>query len=191
MIVYVSDINDIICNESLVKNYEAKLSCSDKKRYQSISDLNRKLQFLVGRSLIKEATNEYPELSKTGKPFVSNGYISLSHSDNYVILGVCDTPIGIDIENFLKKKDFLKISQRLGFSIKSSDALTFYRQFTRYEADYKLGVVDKDLSHSYYLIDTFIICISLLNNKENIKFIKSIPSFKNDVFSPNILEEKS
>ena len=55
----------------------------------------------------------------------------------------------------------------------------FYKHFTRYEADYKLGEQNTRIYHFFYSINTFIMCISLLNNKENIEFINSIPFTKN------------
>lgn len=38
------------------------------------------------------------EISKTGKPLVKEGYISISHSNGYAAIGFFDESLGIDIE---------------------------------------------------------------------------------------------
>ena len=170
---FLTNLSDIQSQTDLISRYEALLSKAEKDRYQKMSNLNRRLQFLTGRALIWESCGESPHLLENGKPVVSRGYISLAHSGNWVALAVSDTPIGIDIENTATERSFDLIAERLKFP-PCSDRLSFYKNFTRYEADYKLGN-SSEISHFYYSIGTFIICISSLNNKENIEFIKSIP----------------
>ena len=103
-----------------------------------------------------------------------------------MLLAVSDNPIGIDIENMSEKRDFLAIAKRMNFSLSDNIPLSFYRCFTQYEADYKLGKIDGTIYHSFYSSNTFIICISYMNKNEKINFYNSIPFRKNTLF---ILEE--
>jgi len=186
MKVFLTYLSDICAQPDLIIRYEALLSESEKIRYQNMSDSNRRLQFLTGRALIQENCHESPSLLENGKPVVSKGYISLAHSGNWVALAVSDTPVGIDIENTGIDRPFNSIAKRMNFP-PCADRLSFYKSFTRFEADYKLGHNSKT-THLYYSIDTFIFCISLLNNNENIEFIKSIPFIKNTFFTPQVLQ---
>lgn len=183
MKVFLTDLSDI--GDDLIHRYELLLSPSEKARYTQISNPKRRLQFLTGRALIYENCGESPTLSETGKPLVSKGYISLAHSGPYVVLIVSDTPVGIDIEDSSRQRPFKEISDRLHFPL--TDQTDFYKHFTQYESDYKLGGGGSQIHHYFYSINTFIICISSLKNKENIEFIKSIPFVQNKPFSPRIL----
>lgn len=187
MKVYLSDLKDILNSPELIFLYEEKLSGGDKQRYHNMTDNHRKLQFLVGRALIHDVCKTHPMITPNGKPLVPKGYISLAHSGDFIILAVADEPVGIDIENIQKDVPFEQLAKRLGFHLKNPDKESFFRSFTAYEADFKLGE-EGEKRHLFYSIDTFIICISLLNNKDNINFIKSIPFLKEEPF--NILPMK-
>ncbi len=187
MKIYLSDLKDVSKYPDLISCYEQKLSVVDKIRYQNITDTHRKMQFLMGRVLIYDSCKTHPTISLNGKPLVPNGYISLAHSGDFIILAVDDEPVGIDIENTQKEIPFEKLSKRLGFNINNPTKENFLRHFTAYEADFKLGE-EGVKHHLFYSIDTFIICVSILNNKDNISFIKSIPFFKEEPF--NILPMK-
>ena len=183
MIVYLADLSEIEANSNLILKYEGLLSDTEKERYLKMADSHRKLQFLVGRSLIFENCRQSPVLLENGKPVVKGKFISLAHSGPFVVLALSDSPVGVDIEDSSKIKNFDALAGRLGFSLTSDKHFSFYQNFTRYEADYKMGQSDQKSDHKFYSINTFIICVSLLNNKENIKFIKSIPFIKNDTLT--------
>lgn len=185
MKIFLANLSDIKDNAELIQRYEELLSPSDQDRYHRMTHMNRRLQFLTGRALIYENCGEHPTLLENGKPVVSKGYISLAHSENWVCLAVAETPIGLDIENTSTDRPFDLIAKRMKFP-KTSDKITFYKNFTRFEADYKLAS-DTKIFHFYYSINAFIICISLLNNKENIEFIKTIPFKQNTPFSLEVL----
>ena len=180
MIVYLVDLSEIESNHTLISRYENFLSDSERKRYLAMKDSHRRLQFLTGRALIYENCGESPVLTPAGKPTVSKGCISIAHSGPYVLLALSDSLVGIDIEDSSKNKNFDSLAHRLGFSLTSNKRLSFYQNFTRYEADYKLGKNVSEIAHKYYYINTFIVCVSLLNNKENIEFIKTVPFMKNE-----------
>ena len=155
-----------------------------------MTDTQRRRQFLLGRALIYENCHQSPILLPNGKPTVQGGFISLAHSGPYVLLAVSDSPVGIDIEDSSKNKNFDALAGRLGFSLTADKRLSFYQNFTRFEADYKMVRNGKENYHKFYSIKTFIICISLLNNNENIKFIKSVPLIeKNTLILKEIPDE--
>ena len=174
MEVYITDLSDVLDDSALISLYEEKMSDEDKARYQKITDSHRKLEFLVGRSLIREVCQSDVHLSENGKPLVSDGYISLAHSGHFVVLAVDGEPVGIDIEDTQKEINFEQMSKRLKFNIENPTKESFFRAFTAYEADFKLGK-EGVKQHLYYSINAFIICISILNNNKNICFIKTIP----------------
>jgi len=183
MKLFLTDLADI--TPDLINRYELLLSPAEKDRYNHMTNTTRRLQFLAGRALIYENCGEAPHLSDSGKPLISKGYISLAHSGPYVALITSDTPVGLDLEDSSCVRPFDSIANRLGFSY--TDQADFYKHFTRYEADYKLGTNGTSIHHLFYSINTFIMCISLLNNNKNIDFIKSIPFSKNTPFNPRIL----
>lgn len=41
---------------------------------------------------------EYPTYLDSGKPIIKHGFISISHSNNYLIIAYSENPIGIDCE---------------------------------------------------------------------------------------------
>jgi len=175
MKVYSVLLPDLANRADLIERYEEMLSSSELERYQKMTDGQRRLQFLAGRALIRAVFHQSPRVLENGKPVVNEAYISLAHSGPHVLLAVADSPAGIDIEDASKQKDFKQLSKRLGFHLSGDERLSFFRQFTRYEADYKLGEKESQIYHFYYSIDTFIICVSILNKKENIYFIKTVP----------------
>ena len=73
-----------------------------------------------------------------GKPFLKNKtlYISISHSGEYIAIAVSKYNCGVDIEKN-KKRNYIGISERMNF--KADNLNDFYLEWTKYEADYKLG----------------------------------------------------
>lgn len=72
------------------------------------------------------------------KPKFKNSdlYFSISHSNNVVAVVFDDYDIGLDIE-LMKNRDFNSISEYLNLSVKNPDKKTFYKLWTRFEAQYK------------------------------------------------------
>ena len=70
------------------------------------------------------------------KPYLKSKekFFSLSHSGDYISIGVSDEECGVDIE-IIKDRDFLAIAKRMGFSCKNLKE--FYLDWTKYEAEYK------------------------------------------------------
>ena len=81
--------------------------------YNNMSDLRRekvsrlkldcdKLRTVTGEMLVKKhfGNDSVIDIGKSGKPFLVNkkGEFSISHSGDYVLVAVSDTPVGADIE---------------------------------------------------------------------------------------------
>jgi len=88
------------------------------------------------------------------KPFLKNRqkFFSISHSGDFIALSFSDYDCGIDIEK-IKIREFEDISNRMGF--KCGTLEDFYNEWTKYEAEYKLGkpaVKFKKLRYDEYVI---------------------------------------
>ena len=79
-----------------------------------------------------EVVNSKPQFKYSKKQF------SISHSNNIVIAGFDDSPIGVDIE-YIKSRDFISIAERMSFNMEEDSLDEFYKLWTQYEAKYKLG----------------------------------------------------
>ncbi len=175
MEVFITDLSKIIKRANQFKAHIFRLSDQDQKRYFKITDKNRAFQFLIGRLLISQHIRQNVETLDTGKVVAKNCFLSLSHSQNYVVLAVDSKPVGIDIEDISKTRDFEKIAQRLKIN-PCSNAVDFYREFTRYEADFKLDLGAQKKDYRFYLYHNFIICLATLYPfSSEISFYESVP----------------
>lgn len=73
-----------------------------------------------------------------GKPYLQSRekYFSISHSREYILIGFSDNECGVDIEQ-IRERDYVSIAERMNFN--ASNLEEFYSEWTRYEAEYKLG----------------------------------------------------
>ena len=73
------------------------------------------------------------------KPYLKTRekFISLSHSDEFAVLVVSNSECGCDIEK-IKKRNFKKIADYMKF--KSETLQEFYKDWTKFEASYKMGM---------------------------------------------------
>ena len=175
MKLIISNINKINYECQSISEYINRLTSDDLYRYNNISNPLRKRQFLIGRMLIYENYGYNFFINKNGKLCTEDKYISLSHSENLVILAISKEKIGVDVENITKKRDFENIGRFLNFCNDFENDIEFYSQFTAYEADYKAEIDNQTIFHSYYIIDNFLICISQPNENVDIKIYDSIP----------------
>ena len=180
MKIYLTDLRDIVKCPNALKRFQECLSPEEQQRFEGMTHENRKLQFLIGRALVQDICQQSPVLLPSGKPIIQNGFISLAHSGPYVVLAVSDSPVGIDIEDTSQNKDFSRLARRLNFTLAENKRDSFYRQFTHVESLYKLGEHSGSIRSFYYSINTFVLCITTLNNKEKINIIKKIP-FENGI----------
>jgi phosphopantetheinyl transferase len=84
--------------ESLFSTVELKNDSIDK--LEKFSSNKRKLEFLATRKLLAEAKLTDHDLSyrEDGAPLLKDGFISISHTSNFVVIIVSDKRIGVDIE---------------------------------------------------------------------------------------------
>lgn len=102
------------------------------------------------------------------KPFLKTKkmYISMSHSGNYITLAFSDNDCGIDIEK-VKERDYKAISERMNFECNSLQ--DFYKKWTKYEAEYKLGE-KQDKSLKSIEFENYILTAVCEKEKEEFQF---------------------
>ncbi len=164
MQIFITDLKKIINRQDFISVCSQRLCKNDFKRFQRITNEHRALQFLVGRMLISEQFGTDFEILPTGKIVSSKGYLSLAHSNRFVVLATDDNPIGIDIEKTDETRDFQKMASRMNFGTCQTPK-DFYKKWTAYEADFKLGLEFKNPKHQFIEHEEFIICISSLTSK--------------------------
>ena len=85
---------------------------------------------------------------KDNKPVLKNGekHFSISHSGDYIAIAFSNSNCGVDIEK-IKNRDFKKIAERMSFVCE--DLESFYKEWTLYEAQYKLNKNNSRAKQSY------------------------------------------
>ena len=132
-IIKVTDANNV--QNDLLKEFQKKEISNYEKwkthcfSYLMVDRILREVYKIEAREIIFD--NNKPVLKSREK------YFSVSHSGEYVALGFADNNCGIDIEVINDKKNWRAISERMKFSSKSIEE--FYKYWTEYEANYKLG----------------------------------------------------
>jgi len=157
MDIFITDLAKISKKSIFIKKAAELLLPRDRKRFLAMTCANRKLQFLVGRLMIYRFLGKEFSIEKSGKLVADNAFLSLSHSKNLVVLALSETPVGVDVEYILKKRKYQEIAQFLHLG-KCTDQKTFYKLFTQYEADYKLGHTTKKIDHTFFLWKNYLIC---------------------------------
>lgn len=114
------------CHKSFAKSKQEK---THSLTYLMLDRILREVYKIENFNIIFDGKK--PKLEKNEKNF------SVSHSNEYIVIAVSDFDCGIDIEE-IKNRDYKKISKRMKFN---SDSLeSFYMNWTKYEAEYKLGI---------------------------------------------------
>ena len=114
------NINDV--TEKEYKEFLALLSDERKERIERFKSFNDKKRSVCGEALAKteiakicekRADELIFETKKSGKPFCKNADIefSISHSGDYSVCAVNNTPIGIDIQKIVPYNE--KIARRV------------------------------------------------------------------------------
>ena len=168
MKIYMSNIESIKNRADL----ETKLSESELSQYHNFSNNIRKLQYLLAHTLVKDVCGENVTVSENGVPTIISGFVSIAHKDNWVVIAVSDSLVGIDIENTNIIRDFTGQSELLNLP-KTNDKKVFYRNFVEYESRFKYG---KDSAKAYmyfYEFDNYLIGICTAEQYKDIQFILS------------------
>ncbi len=172
MKIYMSNIKEI----KNIADIENALPVSDRIRLSKFSNHTHKLQFLLSRAIVKNVTGESVKVDKNGAPIIKSGFVSIAHKDNFVMVAVSNSNVGIDIENTSIKRDFAGQSELLGLP-KTKDKDAFYKNFVKYEAEFKFGN-DATKAHKYfYKLGDYLICVCTKELTKDIEFIPSgVPS---------------
>lgn len=141
MQIYITDLSTICNQDDLV----SKLSPSDLIKYKSFQRKIRTKQFLVAHTIANDIKKEFK-------------YLSITHKDNFVIVAASNQPVGIDIEDASKERDFNLMAKFMNFQgAKNKD--DFYREFTLYEAKYKLAINETECVPRFFKLNRYMICI--------------------------------
>ena len=117
---YKFNINDV--TESEYEEFFALLSNEKKEKVKRFRHPDDKKRTVCGEVLAKRAISEisrkkveelYFETKKSGKPFCKNEHIefSISHSGDFCVCAVNETPIGIDIQKIVPYNE--KVARRV------------------------------------------------------------------------------
>ena len=176
MKIYMSNIADI----KNITDMENKLSKSDMLQYKKFSNETRRLQYLLSRTTAADFCGENIIVGSNGKPTIKSGFISIAHKDNWVVVAISNTPVGIDIENTDINRDFVGESELLGLP-KTNDKQTFYKNFVKYEAKFKFGE-NADQAHMYfYTKDNYLIGVCSNEQQADIHFVLSGRNKNSDI----------
>lgn len=111
------------------------------------------------------------------KPFLKSRekFFSISHSEDYIALAFSNYDCGIDIEK-MKLRNFEEISIRMGFKCNTLE--DFYNEWTKYEAEYKLGKPAQKFKKCRF--EDYIITAASVNIQENFEiYIQNEQIFPN------------
>lgn len=121
-------VNQLICDICVAEILDESqwdltiLSDAERQRLKEARSLEKRCQFVTGRTLLRKALGRFLGLScseviigigENGKPFCRNDrapYFSLTHSRNLVGLALCKEKVGIDIEHHRKGRDISSIA---------------------------------------------------------------------------------
>lgn len=146
-------------------NYNEYFPESLKLRIDLKKNREARVQSVAAYSLLSEVLNREYNLSlkelcftDNGKPYLKNGpFISLSHSGEYVCVGVSKNPIGVDIEKIrefnssILERYFSKTEKR--YILKKNIKERFFTLWTLKEAILKKqGITLSDLSRIRLII---------------------------------------
>jgi len=138
----------------LLKEFEHKNFVNESQKkihrftYLMLDRILKEFYNISNRSIVFNENK--PVLETNEKTF------SLSHSGDYIVIAFSDCNCGVDIEK-TKIRDYKKISERMGFN--SASLKNFYYNWTKYEAEYKLGGKTES-SYCFEIPEYVISCVS-------------------------------
>ena len=159
MKVFICDISKV--SKSCLEKIVCVLSKEEKDKLQKMISLKRQKEFIAGHYLLRRLLSQYLNRSiedieiktlQSGALILADkslGYISLSHSFDYVAIAISSYPIGLDMEKMRFKNNFNEILEQID-SVKAAAELmkngislqeSFFRLWTKKEAFYKLNSV--------------------------------------------------
>ena len=172
MDVYIADLTKIINNEPLINSYIDRLTEKDADRFNRMTHEDRKLQFLVARMTIYEHLGHDLIVSDSGKLLYDGAFLSVSHSENMVVVAISSEGVGVDVEDTQKKRDFKGLAQMCHLG-DVSDHIEFYKKYTKYEAEFKLGMSNAHCE--FYCWGHFLMCLAMAQKTNAVSFWETIP----------------
>lgn len=89
----------------------AELTSDQRSYYSTITHAKRRREWLASRIMALEELGQRISREESGRPIVDDGYVSISHTDNCVVLTYCEDGVcGVDIETITRVVD--RISHR-------------------------------------------------------------------------------
>ncbi len=140
-----------------VSDVQALLSPSELQRWQQFQHPKRQQAYLAGRALARQLLSLWPGMHSPSLRVDAQGrssiegrpdlYLSISHSGGWVACAVADVPLGLDIEDTRRERDFWALAQAVhspaqGQAIErasstAEQARLFYQWWTLKEARFK------------------------------------------------------
>ena len=156
-----------------ISDMEKKLSKSEMLRYKKILNRTRKIQYLTAHSIVKDICGENIIVDSNSVPKLKSGFVSIAHKDNWVMVAISDTRVGVDIENSRVNRDFTAESDLLRLP-KSKSKKDFYKNFVKYESEFKYGdKISSNIHFYFYEMKSYLIGICTAEPINEIQFVSS------------------
>ncbi len=170
-VIELIDVDNV--HKELLKEFQKKEISNQKKWEQHC------LSYLMVDRILREFYKiENRKVIFNGKkPFLESRekFFSISHSNDYIVLAFSNYDCGIDIEQ-IKLRNFEDLSKRMGFKCNTLEE--FYNEWTKYEAEYKLGKPAQKFKKFHF--EDYIITAASVNINENFEiYIQSGNVFPN------------
>lgn len=127
--LYLLDLKELNDDNTFLFFFN-KLNKVQKEKVKECS-LRKKQNILLSEYLLYNYffSNEEFFYNQYGKPYLKNKYFNISHADNYLLLGIADEEIGVDMQKITFKKNVEKL-----FSEEEQNLLKTAKEkiFTRY-----------------------------------------------------------
>lgn len=127
--LYLLDLKELNDDNTFLFFFN-KLNKVQKEKVKEYS-LRKKQNILLSEYLLYNYffSNEDFFYNQYGKPYLKNKYFNISHADNYLLLGIADEEIGVDMQKITFKKNVEKL-----FSEEEQNILKTAKEkmFTRY-----------------------------------------------------------
>ena len=136
----------------------------DEKKRDKEHKAGRYLVEYVAKNVYGIRNSEIEIIKEKPKFKYSDIKFSISHSKNIAAVCFDDSEVGFDIE-YIKPRDFLSISQRMNFKLEENTLENFYKCWTKYEAEFKLGQM-AIYTLSNVFLDEYIISVASGSKKK-------------------------
>ena len=151
---------------------------------------HHKMSRVILKSILKSIYNIDADIQDSnGKPYIKDNsiYFSISHSEHLLGISFDKSPIGFDIE-FMRKRNYKDILKYIGYkninnNISKED---FFKLWTKYEAEYKSGIKNSEIS--WFKYRNYICSVSSTQN--NLPKIYEIEIPRNNINDKELISLK-